>query len=224
MGWGVADGEPYEAVVEARLNREIPPDGPRRYEILNFAVAGYVLPHQMLLVDRALDFAPDVLLLATHMERVEASDYLFNRAKAGMAMPFDTLQRIVADAGVGPGADAGARRRLADHEDGIEAWIFRRIAARCRERRVVPLVVFVPSPDGVVSRDRGRTLRLASAAGFRTLDLSGAFDGHDLKMLQLTTFDFHPNAAGHRLLADRLYRLLADSVLAPGEIQIAGTP
>src|SRR5690606_21665874 len=41
MGWGVADGETFEALIENRLNSEWR-EGPfRRYELLNMAVPGY---------------------------------------------------------------------------------------------------------------------------------------------------------------------------------------
>jgi hypothetical protein len=57
MGLGVGDGEPFEAVLEDKVNRELP-DGPR-LEILNFAVASYsALQSLALLEDRALAFGP----------------------------------------------------------------------------------------------------------------------------------------------------------------------
>jgi hypothetical protein len=112
-----------------------------------------------------------------------------------------------------------ARRRLDAHQEEMARWAYEQIARRCREHGVRPVFVFVPTPDGTVSRDPSLTSRLARAAGFQTLDLRGAYDGHDLRTLQLTPFDYHPNALGDRLLGARLARLLADSVLAPG-----GTP
>jgi hypothetical protein len=42
------------------------------------------------------------------------------------------------------------------------------------------------------------------------LDLSGAFNGREPNDVRLAEWDAHPNALGHRLLADRLFALLAE--------------
>jgi lysophospholipase L1-like esterase len=50
--------------------------------------------------------------------------------------------------------------------------------------------------------------RLAAEAGFNVLDLSGVYDGYDWRTLVVAPWDPHPNAAGHRLIADKLYEVL----------------
>jgi hypothetical protein len=54
-------------------------------------------------------------------------------------------------------------------------------------------------------------MRLAREAGFTILQLSGVYDGVSLRSLKIAPWDAHPNAVGHRLIADRLYALLRDS-------------
>ena len=44
MGWGVNDGETFEAPIEERLNREMPGTPFARYELLNYGVPGYQPP------------------------------------------------------------------------------------------------------------------------------------------------------------------------------------
>lgn len=226
MGWGVADGQTFEAFTEERLNREPPPGPKRRYEILNFAVAAYKLPQQVMILDRVFAFHPDIVLLAAHhitprgaggreMDARDAVDHMMERAKAGVASPFDTLRRFVAEAQVGAVPDALARRRLAAHADEIAGWAYSAIANACRRHGARPLLVFVPAPDGVTVADPEAVFRAPRAAGYQILDLSSAYAGQDLASLRLTTFDYHPNVRGNRLLADRLYQLLADSVLTP---------
>jgi lysophospholipase L1-like esterase len=36
------------------------------------------------------------------------------------------------------------------------------------------------------------------------------YAGHNLKTLQASPWDFHPNAEGHRLIAERFYRDLTE--------------
>jgi lysophospholipase L1-like esterase len=50
--------------------------------------------------------------------------------------------------------------------------------------------------------------RLAEESGFIVLDLSDAYEQQDLESLVVAYWDRHPNAEGHRLLADRLYQAL----------------
>lgn len=47
--------------------------------------------------------------------------------------------------------------------------------------------------------------QLAEDAGFAILDLTGVYDGYDAKDIRSAPRDNHPNALGHRLIADRLY-------------------
>jgi hypothetical protein len=49
---------------------------------------------------------------------------------------------------------------------------------------------------------------VAKDAGFVVLDLSHAYDGHDNGEVLISAWDQHPNAFGHKLLADALYNAL----------------
>ncbi len=49
---------------------------------------------------------------------------------------------------------------------------------------------------------------VAEEAGFIVLDLSDAYDNQDLDSLVVAYWDKHPNAKGHRLIAEDLYRKL----------------
>ncbi len=187
-------------------------------------MAAYKLPQQLMILDRVFAFSPDVLVLAAHeIDPREAVGHLMDRGKLGIRAPFDTLQRLTEEAGVGKAPDPVARRWLDRHQDDITRWAYQQIVRRCAERGVRPVLLFVPTPDGYTSRDPSRTARLAHEAGLATLDLSGAYAGHDLRTLQLTSFDYHPNALGHQLLGSLFYRRLADSVLPFGPAQTAGS-
>lgn len=122
------------------------------------------------------------------------------------------------------------------------SWAYRKVVADARAREIVPVWVFLPMPTpgadrpcppersafcfGSATRPGAAAdqsdprvanlFRLAQEAGFVTLDLSGVFDGHDLKSFWIAEWDGHPNAAAHRLIADRLYDALehADPTLS----------
>jgi hypothetical protein len=77
MGWGVADGATFEALLESRLNRERAGAPFAKYEILNFGVPGYQPPQQLVALEKALAFAPSaVFYVATGRELSRAGRYL----------------------------------------------------------------------------------------------------------------------------------------------------
>jgi hypothetical protein len=87
------------------------------------------------------------------------------------------------------------------------SWIFRRIVELCRQRSIVPVYIFMPTAGA----STGRVLdhfKLAKEAGFLIVDLSDLYRNRDKASLRTSDSDLHPNAAGHRLIADRLYKEL----------------
>ena len=55
-----------------------------------------------------------------------------------------------------------------------------------------------------------RLSRVAEESGFIVLDLTDAYDNQDLESLVVAYWDKHPNAKGHRLIAEDLYRKLRE--------------
>jgi hypothetical protein len=53
--------------------------------------------------------------------------------------------------------------------------------------------------------------RFAGEAGFVVLDLTRCFEGHDLRSIWFGEWDQHPNALGHRLIGEELYRVLREN-------------
>jgi lysophospholipase L1-like esterase len=56
-----------------------------------------------------------------------------------------------------------------------------------------------------------RLSRLAEESGFIVLNLSGAYENQDEESLVVAYWDKHPNAKGHRLIAEHLYRALLEN-------------
>jgi hypothetical protein len=95
------------------------------------------------------------------------------------------------------------------------------MVAECHARGVVPLFVFmetVTEPQQPWrAEQRLEVLDLANRAGFRVLDLTGAYGTHKPEELWIRENDGHANALGNRLIGARLHELLLASNLVPTE-------
>jgi hypothetical protein len=218
FGSGVADHETFEAVLEERLNAE----RPGSYEILNFSVPGYSLLQQLALLEsRVLEFEPDaVLLVASTRDDTGAARHLANVVKKRIEIPYDFLREIVREAEVDAELpfEQGFRRLKRRGKDML-LGIYPRFTKICRERGIVPYYGYMPNIKETVKQERdpetdAQFMGLAQQAGFEILDVSDAFANQDISTLRVAPWDWHPNARGHKLLADRLYEALGRSEIA----------
>jgi hypothetical protein len=212
MGSGVANDEVFESVLEERLNREHGGSSYTRYEILNFAVPGYsALQELMVLEEKGLSFRPNALFFIAHQrEEEDTVRYLADRISAGAALPYADLMEFARQAGVEADATmVESERRLKPLGSEILAWTYRRIVETSRANGVLPVWIFVPTLENPVREETVEHLAsLAEESGFIVLDLSDAYDHQEVESLVVAYWDKHPNAAGHRLLAERLYQAL----------------
>lgn len=236
MGNGVADDETFEHLVEQRLNNEL---AGRKFEILNFAVDGYTLPQQLaLLQDRVLQFAPDMVIVNHyHPGRMMTERYLGKIAWKGIPIP-DELRPILARAGIDgvergsvpiatqPARDLarslGLKPRMPQGEfdarvrrisDEVNEWALQRIATVVRQAGAVPAVlalnaVIYDAPTDVPNIEAIRR------AQFLVFDLFGVFPSDDRAALRVAPWDDHPNARGHRLIADAFFAQLLEALPA----------
>jgi D-alanyl-lipoteichoic acid acyltransferase DltB (MBOAT superfamily) len=211
MGWGVGDGETFEALLENRLNRERLGGPFVNYEILNFAVPGYHPPQELVAFEKALTFGPHaVFYFATGREITQAARYLVEVVQKRIAIPYDYLQGVVRRAELEPEMDETAGlKRLEPYRSEILSWIYRRIVDESRARGIAPVFVFLPQVyEGAWQEETPETLRIAEAAGFVVVDLSEMYKNEDIKSMRVAEWDNHPNARGHQLIATRLYEVL----------------
>jgi hypothetical protein len=213
MGWGVGDDDTFESIVERRLNAERPEKGIERYEILNFASPGYTPLQQMMAVDKALSFQPTTLFyVAAAREPSTATSYLAEVANKNVEVPYDFLKDILAKAGVPAGTERStAMRRLFPFRNEIVGKSYEYIVAKCRERQISPVFVFLPQVEtAALQEETPDMLRLAKDAGFIVWDFSDVFASQPVASVRLAEWDDHPNAKGHQLVASRLYKFLTD--------------
>jgi D-alanyl-lipoteichoic acid acyltransferase DltB (MBOAT superfamily) len=212
QGAGVGDAETFAERLEQRLQADAPRSGHERYEVLNFGVGAYT-PLEILyaLEHRALDFHPDALFYVAHsidVEQVVAR--LAAKARAGVALPYPELVEALRRAGVEAGtAQSVAERRLQPLGEELTEWIYRRIVEEARARGLVPVWIYLPRiSERVREEDVARLFELAARAGFAVIDLRGLYDERDAESLRLAEWDYHPNAAGHALIAEQIHREL----------------
>ena len=214
MGWGVGDGETYEALLEGRLAREETPKTGLRYEVLNFGVNGWSAIEQAAAIrDRVAPFAPDVVIYGAHSgDRYFVMTRLAKGIRLGVAPPEPFLADLAQSAALDASTpEPWALRRLTPRTDTLLEFGYRRMVEETRRIGARPLWLWVPLPQGgAVDAQEATAMRaLAERAGFTTLSLDGAYADTQPESLVVAPWDGHPNAKGHRMLADRAFEILA---------------
>ena len=214
MGYGVADGEGFEPLLEDRLNREKAGSSYAKYEILNFAVPGYsAIQNLMVLEQKALEFQPNAIFFMAHQREEEAVVlYLADRISVGADLPYPDLMELARRAGAQSGTTkVEAERLLQPIGTEILSWTYRHIVEVSRAHGILPVWIFMPTLENPLREDEIVRLSLvAEESGFIVLDLSDAYENQDLESLVVAYWDKHPNAKGHMLIAEDLYRKLRE--------------
>jgi hypothetical protein len=210
MGSGVSDGEPFEALVETTLNEEVARSTGLRYELLNFAVPNYSLAQQAIIMEdgRVGGFSPNVILLVGHYLDIRGlASYIWREVQAGRGAADPTIARWVQNVGIDKRtSEDDAIRRLHPYDAEMAQWAFGRIAAAAQRMHAQPIYAFIPMPrDRPEPEAKAILFAQARAAGFTVIDMADVYAGHSEADLSLSETDFHPNAQGHSVIAERLY-------------------
>lgn len=215
MGLGVADNEGFEWLLEERLNREYAGNPYSRYEILDFAVPGYsAIQDLMLLEQKAVSFQPNALFFMAHQREEESVVlYVADRLSLQIDLPYPELTEMARRAGIEPGVrKEEAARLLQPQGTEILSWTYRRIVEVSRAKGILPVWIFMPTLENALQEEEVvRLKQVAADAGFIVLDLSDAYANQDLDSLVVAYWDKHPNAKGHSLIAEDLYRKLQEN-------------
>ena len=237
MGWGVAHQNTYINRFEDWLNAEAvepAPGGPRRFEVLNFAVAAYS-PLQRLetLRRKVLTFKPDLVIysattLDTRLMEIHLCDLLRKRVDLTYDFVREEIGRtgIVAD-DVDVDSDGQLlhkqrlKRKLRSAYWGLYDRTLGAIAAECRSAGVPLAMVIIPrvGPEdapGARAEPVARLKAMAAHNAITAFDLSDSFDRDDPARLEIAAWDDHPNATGHERLFEALSRAItSDPTFAP---------
>ncbi|MBK8248070.1 MAG: hypothetical protein IPK85_11805 [Gemmatimonadetes bacterium] len=211
MGDGVPDGHTFEALIEGRLNRERPIAGPARWEFLNFGVSEYSPISNLIILEngRVTGFKPNAILIVGHGADLMTTDHVLWGINND-AITHDYLRRAVDSVGITRDLPRSEQlKRLRPLERQIVTETFRRLKAVGEAAGARVFWVYVPTPMQKPTEAReAMVIEVAKDAGLDVIDLRGLFAGKDELSLVVADWDRHPNAEGHRLIAERLYQEL----------------
>jgi len=216
LGEGVNDEETFENVLEDRLNESVAASlGYRRIEIINLGAPGYSAMQQRadLAVGRAGRWKPDLVLCVGHFrELAQVDDYFtsYLRQRPDSLIP-PYVSKWIDSAGLTRSLSSQeAERRIAPFATRILEETYAEMVERIRALGATSVFAYIPTPDVRTDpRMVERYLATTRGAGFgAALDLRDVYAGLDEKQLTLSAWDRHPNAAGHRRIAERLQAAL----------------
>jgi hypothetical protein len=235
MGWGVRYQDTYLNQLEEWLNthavrqRLVPP---RRFEVLNFAVAAYS-PMQRLdtLRRKVMAFHPDLVVYSATTLDIRLMEIHFcDMLRKNVDLKYDFLRATTRMAGVDDDdlrVDTGGeminkarlKRKLRPHYWGLYDLTLGAIAAECRTAGVPIVMVIIPrvgKADAPSARAEpvARLKAIAAHQGLTVFDLTDTFDKLDPARIEIAAWDDHPNATGHR----RLFLALARAVVKDKEL------
>jgi hypothetical protein len=220
LGWGVAQEETFEAILETQINQSLAESSDATFELLNLAVPGYRPPQQAMALDEALKFAPRVVFYtAAGREKWHTINFLADVLEKRVEIPYPDLKALIAAAGVTPDMNRPtALKQLKLHDEAFLQWVYRYVVRRCSEAGIQPVWIYLPPvlPAAGEAEEHERARKLAQTAGFAIIDLTGIFDGENPDSLILGRGDLHPNAKAHKLIADRIYTTIRENPRAYG--------
>ncbi|HYO46425.1 MAG TPA: SGNH/GDSL hydrolase family protein, partial [Gemmatimonadota bacterium] len=223
MGLGVEEEETFDNQLEARLDVESFSPGNEAYQVLNFAVGGYGLL-QMVYVAKHMtpQFGPDVVLYFIHPGEVNR---MIDRLRAAMVdgakldQDFSYISNLLkmanAEAELPPDE---FRRRLLPYSDQMLNWSLRELASAIRDQNAIPVFVFLAFTRKNFEADElGQLSEVSNDVGAIPILLTEVYEDYEPDHLVISAWDDHPNALGHRLVADALLRELKSTtwLLAP---------
>lgn len=221
MGWGVSTDATYENVLEDWLNVHAAKRGlPRRFEILNYAMAAYSPLHRLETFRRKVHAdRPDLVLYsATMLDTRLLEIHLRNLLVDRLDIPYDFLRTALDEVDVSPGDNLGKgvlKAKLRPHLWPIADATVGELAARCRAEGL-PLAMLVIPRVGQSDTPEARApsvekyAETAAKYGLPLLDLSATFDGRDPATIEIAAWDDHPNVLGHKLLFEALAHAFVD--------------
>lgn len=211
MGSGVKAEEVFEEITEDKLNEKF-----GQIEMLNFSISGLRMANQVgITEEKILKVEPDVLLYFLHEGETRRGLSTFYKGimDESVVSRYPGLKEIsdkfkVAEA---ENRDVGIRRLIAGEME-LAQWTAKRMGTYCEANRILAVVVNVP----ISGRERGgevteeNLMKIFDENGFLTIDLRHIYDGLSSEEVTVSTYNRHPSALAHRVLADSLYERLID--------------
>lgn len=231
MGYGVENAEVFARLLEEKFNSSLAAGSPR-LELLNFGTGRSMAINRVRLIEKkVLGFGPDAIYYFAHQDELHSAGQFmagivwYARQKK-LTIPYAYMTEIVQKSGVTDGTPSEALERIfTPYAREVILGLYRVLVEDCRQRGVVPVWIYLPMPGiAQTPADAGDVVALAQEAGFKVINLSDWAKAYSPGDVKLSPDDHHPNAQGHRVIAERLFadvrkrpELLPDCVrLQPG--------
>ncbi len=217
MGWGVADDDTYENLLEDWLNSHAKLRGiNRRFEVLNFAVAAYAPTQRYATLSRrAAAFSPDMVIYSATMLDVRLLElHLSNLLLRRVDLTYPFVRQEIQASNITEEDIRLDKDRQFVHRDDAKAKIRVRfwpimdsvlgaLAADCRSMDIPLVMIAIPragKADAIGARETAMAHLAGIAAHHATpmFDLTDSFDAYDSSKVEVAAWDDHPNAFGHR--------------------------
>ena len=212
VGAGVLLEDTFQSLVERRLNSGDVGEPRRKVEILNFASAGdSVLRRLARFQMRALEFDIDAVVDVSVSGEAQLAIRNLRDAVIGRTPGLDpVLLEIVRRARVT--AEMSSEQidnRLGPFVDEILRFGYQQLALAASKNKVDALVLVLPrldDTDAIYRAEWESLSRMVHEAGLEAVSLEGVYGPlSERSTLKLAPWDWHPNIAGHALLAERVY-------------------
>ncbi len=221
MGWGVRQDQVFTALVESRLNQERTNDG-IVYRTINGGVANFNTVHQVALFREQVDYVqPDLLVVNYFFTDADPVPEQKDNPILRHSLLFGLLyQKWLALQWSRAGKSPHDHYREL-YTDGNPAWEgskagIRQLRDQCALRKIRLVVLITPSPHNLAKDGPYPAIYEKIASTFRAMgvDVINTYPafyeeyGQKPDQLWVAVGDPHPNANGHRIMADELYRYL----------------
>jgi hypothetical protein len=211
VGMGVDQDSSFEAVLEQLLNQENRDGAETRYEVLNFGVPGYSAAQHLAILEKALSFSPHAIIYNPFGVGTLTSRFLVRTVQRGTEIPYEELREIIQKAGIDQEtSEPVALQRLAPFQQDITVALLQLMADACRKQGAIPMLLNLFEYSSNSPTDRIEITQLAQTAEFIVLNLSDWSEQHNSDDIRLAKWDGHPNALGHKIIAELLYEKLME--------------
>jgi lysophospholipase L1-like esterase len=220
-GLGAPPGGNYESLLEEKLNLSHTTEAIARFEILNFAVAGYHITQVLEATKvKATPYRPDVYVIAMSDLSVYRRwhGHIAALMYAGIDLKYDYIRELVRKAQLTPEDPIGVfDARLARSRLPTIEWVLSELKSHATAQGAELMVILVPTtedPKTLAEAFLG-VREVIDRLGIPVVDLLDTYANvPNLEDYRISDGDRHPNAAGHELLYERLYaELLRDPAL-----------
>jgi D-alanyl-lipoteichoic acid acyltransferase DltB (MBOAT superfamily) len=216
MGWGVSDDNVFEKKLEERMNKELAGAGKNweRVEILNFGVNGYSPACQITHFEKSVaQFKPDAVWMVSHNNDTFWIASRFAKAiRKGVPLPerYSEIQKKLEIDAHTP--DLWAQRKLRPYLMDMVKWSYAELGDHIRAIGAEAVWILIPGIADPIN-DEGLALQgLAQEAGFKTMVMPyTVYKGLSREELEIASWDAHPNAQGHQLIADQFFEMIVDA-------------